>query len=107
MEIAYTGQTYYDIDLAGRTERLIIAPVHPTLHIASFVLLGDTELTNYCAKVLADKIKDVDYDYNEPDIQDFPPIHPAASAYDRTADLLLCIHADLDRKSTRLNSSHR
>ena len=63
MEIAYTGQTYYDIDLAGRTERLIIAPVHPTLHIASFVLLGDTELTNYCAKVLADKIKDVDYDY--------------------------------------------
>lgn len=63
MEIAYTGQTYYDIDLAGRTERLIIAPVHPTLHIASFVLLGDTELTNYCAKVLAEKIKDVEYDY--------------------------------------------
>ena len=63
MEIKYTGQEYYDIDLAGRTERLIIAPVHPTLHIASFVLLGDTELTNYCARVLADKIKDADFDY--------------------------------------------
>ena len=63
MEIKYTGQTYYDIDLEGRVERLIIAPVHPTLHIASFVLLGDTNLTNYCAKVLAEKIKDLDYDY--------------------------------------------
>ncbi len=63
MEIKYTGQTYYDIDLEGRVERLVIAPVHPTLHIASFVLLGDTNLTNYCAKVLAEKIKDLDYDY--------------------------------------------
>ena len=63
MEIAYTGQTYYDIDLAGRTERLVIAPVHPTLHIAGFVLLGDTELTNYCARALAEKIKDLDFDY--------------------------------------------
>ncbi|MBR5520669.1 MAG: adenine phosphoribosyltransferase [Oscillospiraceae bacterium] len=63
MEIKYTGQEYYDIDLAGRTERLVIAPVHPTLHIAGFVLLGNTELTNYCAKVLADKLKDVDFDY--------------------------------------------
>ena len=63
MEIKYTGQEYYDIDLAGRKERLVIAPVHPTLHIAGFVLLGDTELTNYCAKILAEKIKDVDFDY--------------------------------------------
>lgn len=63
MEIAYTGQTHYDIDLAGRTEHLQIAPVTPTLHIASFVLLGDTELTNYCARILGEKIKNVDYDY--------------------------------------------
>ncbi len=63
MEIKYTGQEYYDIDLAGRTERLLIAPVTPTLHIAGFVLLGNTELTNYCAKVLGDKVKDLDFDY--------------------------------------------
>lgn len=63
MEIAYTGQTHYDIDLAGRVEKLQIAQVTPTLHIASFVLLGDTELTNYCSKVLAERIKDVDFDY--------------------------------------------
>ncbi len=63
MEIPYNGQTYYDIDLAGRTERLAVAPVNDKLHIASFVLLGDTELTNYCAKVLADRIKRVDFDY--------------------------------------------
>ena len=63
MEIKYTGQEYYDIDLAGRTERLVIAQVAPTLHIASFVLLGNTELTNYCAKIIADKIKDIDFDY--------------------------------------------
>lgn len=63
MEIAYTGQTYYDIDLEGRVERLAIAPVTDKLHIAGFVLLGNTELTNYCAKALANKIKDLDYDY--------------------------------------------
>lgn len=63
MEIAYTGQTQYDIDLAGRIEHLAVAPVTPTLHIASFVLLGDTELTNYCSGILAEKIKDVDFDY--------------------------------------------
>lgn len=63
MEIKYTGQTYYDIDLAGRVERLPIAQVSPTLHIASFVLLGDTNLTNYCAKVLCEKVKDLDFDY--------------------------------------------
>lgn len=63
MEITYTGQKYYDIDLAGRTERLLITPVTPTLHIAGFVLLGNTELTNYCAKVLGDKVKGLDFDY--------------------------------------------
>ena len=63
MEIAYTGQTHYDIDLDGRVEKLEIAQVTPTLHIASFVLLGDTNLTNYCAKILAEKIKNVDFDY--------------------------------------------
>ena len=63
MEIKYTGQEYYDIDLAGRIERLPLAEVTPTLHIASFVLLGDTNLTNYCAKVLGDKVRDLDFDY--------------------------------------------
>lgn len=63
MEIPYTGQTYYDIDVAGRTERLVVAQVSPTLHIASFVLLGNVELTNYCAKAMAEKIKDIDFDY--------------------------------------------
>lgn len=63
MEIKYTGQKYYDIDLAGRTERLLIAPVTPTLHIAGLVLLGNTNLTNYCAKVLGDKVKDLDFDF--------------------------------------------
>lgn len=63
MEIKYTGQKYYDIDLAGRIERLPLAEVTPTLHIASFVLLGDTNLTNYCAKILGEKIKELDFDY--------------------------------------------
>lgn len=63
MEIKYTGQEYYDIDLAGRKERLVIAPITPSFHIASFVLLGNTELTNYCAEILAEKIKNVDCDY--------------------------------------------
>jgi adenine phosphoribosyltransferase len=63
MEIPYTGQKYYDINLEGRVERLNITPVSPTFHIAAFVLLGNTELTNYCAKLMVNKIKDLDYDY--------------------------------------------
>ncbi len=63
MNIQYTGQTSFDLDLQGRIETLDVAKVTDGLHIASFVLLGDTGLTNYCAKILGDKIKDVDYDY--------------------------------------------
>ncbi len=63
MNIQYTGQTHYNLDLEGRTEVLDIAKVKDGLHIASFVLLGNSNLTNYCAKLLGDKIKDVDYDY--------------------------------------------
>ena len=63
MEIKYTGQKYYDIDLAGRIERLDIAAVTPTLHIAGLVLLGNTNLTNHCAKALGDKIKHLDFEY--------------------------------------------
>ncbi len=63
MNIQYTGQTHFDLDLEGRVERLDVAKVTDGLHIASFVLLGDTNLTNYCAKLLGDKIKKADYDY--------------------------------------------
>lgn len=61
--IKYTGQTYYEIDLAGRKEKLYLAEVAPNVHIAVFLLFGNTELTNYCAGVLAEKLKDVDFDY--------------------------------------------
>ncbi len=63
MNIQYTNQTHYDLDLEGRIERLDVAKVTQGLHIASFVLLGNSNLTNYCAKLLGDKLKDLDYDY--------------------------------------------
>lgn len=63
MIIDYNGQTSYEVDIAGRKETLVVAPVSPTLHIASFVLLGNTELTNYCADKLAEMVKTVDFDY--------------------------------------------
>ena len=63
MEIKYTGQEYYDVDLAGWTERLPLAMVTPTLHIAGLSLLGVTKLTNHCAKALGDKIRHLEFDY--------------------------------------------
>ena len=50
-------------NILRRKVKFIKRSLMPTAVIAGFVLLGNTNLTNYCAKVLGDKIKDVDFDY--------------------------------------------
>lgn len=51
----------YDLHVAGLTRKLPIVRISDDLDIASFVLLGDCELTINAAKELVEKIPEVDY----------------------------------------------
>lgn len=63
MELAYRGQPYYELEVNGLRRRLPIIRVADDLWIASFVMLGDVELVNFCARALADRISDLEFDY--------------------------------------------
>lgn len=54
---------YYHLKLCGLTRELPIVSLGPKLKIASFNLLGDGELVKQVAISLAEKIKDLDFDY--------------------------------------------
>ena len=45
-------QLYYETQIAGCTRRLPICPLNASLSIAGFVIFGDPELTNCCARDL-------------------------------------------------------
>jgi adenine phosphoribosyltransferase len=59
----YQGQEYYDIELAGIRRRLPVVPISDSLWIAAFVLWGDVELTNACARAIAARIQPLAFDY--------------------------------------------
>src|SRR5699024_8539282 len=50
----------YELKVAGVTRKLQIVPVNENLKIASFVILGDTELVIAAAPALAEKLPEVD-----------------------------------------------
>lgn len=50
-------QKFYTIDICGRKEDLPVLPLPTGEHIAFFNLHGNQDLTEYCAKKLADKIR--------------------------------------------------
>ncbi len=52
----------YSIEIAGVKRDLRLFEIKPGLKIAILNILGDTELVQACARELAQKIKDVDYD---------------------------------------------
>ncbi|MEG1942512.1 MAG: phosphoribosyltransferase family protein [Angelakisella sp.] len=53
---------YYDITVGGLKRSLPIVPISDTLSIASFVIFGDTEIVEPCARELAARLpKDIDY----------------------------------------------
>lgn len=58
----YTGQAHYDIEVAGLSRRLPLVQVAPDLHIASFNMLGDTELVRVCAGALVGLLRGVEFD---------------------------------------------
>ncbi|MFZ5819979.1 MAG: phosphoribosyltransferase family protein [Chloroflexota bacterium] len=52
----------YTVEIAGLKRDLRLFEVAPGLRIAILNILGDTELVQACARELARKLKDVDYD---------------------------------------------
>jgi adenine phosphoribosyltransferase len=58
----YEGQESYEITVAGLRRRLPVVPINDSLWIAAFVLWGDVELTNACARLLADRLRPFSFD---------------------------------------------
>ena len=53
---------YYDIEVAGVKRSLPVVSISPDLSIAAFVIFGDTEVVEPCARALAEKLpSNVDY----------------------------------------------
>src|SRR5688572_12820477 len=52
----------YAVEIAGLKRDLRLFEIKPGLKIAILNILGDTEFVQACAKELAQKLKDVDYD---------------------------------------------
>lgn len=57
-----TERQTYGIDIAGIHRDLKLFEVKPGLRIAILNILGDTELVEACARALAEKLKQTDYD---------------------------------------------
>lgn len=54
-------QKYYEINVAGVLRKLPVVQIADNLAIASFVLLGDSQLVIHAAKELLPKLPEVDY----------------------------------------------
>src|SRR5258705_2934881 len=52
----------YAVEIAGIKRELRLFEIKPGLKIAILNILGDTELVQACAKELANRLKDTDYD---------------------------------------------
>jgi len=69
----------YKLHVAGIERDLKVVPISPTLSIASFVMLGDTELVEKCADALYEKIKHLKADYLVcPEAKGIPLTHALA-----------------------------
>lgn len=55
------SEEYYNLKIAGLERQLKRFSVSDKLDIAAFILFGDVELTEACAKALLDKVPDFDY----------------------------------------------
>lgn len=52
---------FYELKIAGITRQLKKFPVNDKLDIAAFIIFGDVELTEVCAKALLEKAPEFDY----------------------------------------------
>lgn len=58
--IPYTGQKYYELVIQGFRRRLPLVQVSDDTWIAYFDSLGDRGFLSHCARILADRLRDVD-----------------------------------------------
>ena len=63
MELKYTGQEYYNLEIDGFHRKLKVVPINENTWIAGFNMLGDVNLVNFCAGSLASKLAKIDFDY--------------------------------------------
>lgn len=71
----------YAVNVAGLSRDLPLFEVAPGLRIAVLNILGDTELTENCAKTLAERLQDIDFDlFVTPEAKSIPLAH-ALSAF--------------------------
>ena len=68
---------HYPIEVAGLTRDLPLFPVTDTLSIAAFIMLGDPELTESCARELLKKAPAFDYLFTA-EAKSIPLIHELA-----------------------------
>lgn len=61
-EKTMSGHETYSIEIAGVKRELRLFEIKPGLRIAILNILGDTELVQACARELAKKLVEVDYD---------------------------------------------
>ncbi|MEK7112015.1 MAG: phosphoribosyltransferase family protein [Patescibacteria group bacterium] len=67
---------YYTLEICGLKRKLPLIPISPKTKIASFNILGDTELTEKVAQALATKLKKIKFDYLVgPEVKVVPLIH--------------------------------
>lgn len=52
---------FYDITVGGVKRSLPIVPISDKVSIASFVIFGDTEIVEPCARALAEQLPEIDY----------------------------------------------
>lgn len=52
---------YYDITIAGLQRSLPLCPINENVYIGAFIIFGDPELSDACAKALLEKAPEFDY----------------------------------------------
>ena len=52
---------YYQINIEGLTRNLPLCPISDELYIGAFIIFGDPELSDVCAKALLKKAPEFDY----------------------------------------------
>ena len=52
---------YYNINIAGLQRSLPLCPINESIYIGAFIIFGDPELCDVCAKALRQKVPEFDY----------------------------------------------
>lgn len=80
-------KTTYTVCPGGVSRELTLCPISDSLQIAGFILLGDYELTEACAKALAEKAPEHDYILTA-ECKGIPLVHEMAKILDEKVHII-------------------